>query len=475
LADAFAARGESVILADLSLQKPELHALLQSENEEGLTDVFLFGASLEHIALPVAGRSFRLIPASPVTPDAREVLQHRRWRGVFEQLAQERSKLLVYLPMDIDGAAAFSDRVGHTIVLAAPPDMEQMEALLSNDADVIGLLTPVAETAAETPTVGAAAGKSVTSPVEKLRDEEFEKIRIPKDNAREALIADLRARQRAALMSPPPAMEPLPLEESVPSMPRRPLLKAERGPSGAEVARPFALDETQPPPKRFRGWLTWVLLLLVVSTVSAGAWYMWQTRFAATARLQPITQPPPAPQPQPETQPLADAAPPGTLPYSVAIASYQDLTVAQQRLEQLLRQEPAIPFYVGPIVVQGRLFYRIMAGPVADSASAVMVRDSLILKRIKTISSGWDVVNTRYAFLLGEHARRADAEAQRKAVASKGVPSYVVATTSPDGFVQYNVYAGAYMGPGDAEFMRPILRSAGLPDNLVERTGSNRS
>ena len=43
------------------------------------------------------------------------------------------------------------------------------------------------------------------------------------------------------------------------------------------------------------------------------------------------------------------------------------------------------------------------------------------------------------------------------------------------GIAQYRVYAGAYTGPGDAEFLREILEAASLPDSLVERTGSIRS
>ena len=61
LAAAAARQGGRVVLADLSLDSPELHAPLGHPNEEGISDVFLFGASLRRIAVPTArSRSSRM-------------------------------------------------------------------------------------------------------------------------------------------------------------------------------------------------------------------------------------------------------------------------------------------------------------------------------------------------------------------------------------------------------------------------------
>jgi hypothetical protein len=461
--------------------------VLDVANEEGLTDVFLFGASLGHTTLTVPNKWFRLIPASPYTPDTRQILQHSRWRSVFDELAQNQSTLLVYLPIDVDGASAFSDRVGPTVVLAAAADMEWMRVVLASDANVIGVMMP-AQAETETETV-ASEPEPISSPssspppppspspeFDKLDDREFEKIRIPKDGAREALIADLRARQRAALMGPAPEMEPLPHEPVValPSAESHANIYIPPGqPSPTPPPPIFELLAPQPTPKGSERWLKWLLLLLLVAAAGAAAWYVWQTRFAGADRPSAETQ-----RPVSSAMSATSAAfqrDTSVLPYSVAIASYYDLEVALGRLDQLVEQAPNLQFYIGPIDVQGRVFYRIMAGPLPDSGTAVSMRDTLVARRIKTISSGWDVLNTPYAFLLGHYSRRDDAEAQRDIAASKGVPSYVVAIGGTDGLMQYNVYAGAYTGPGDAEFMRGILKRAGFPDNLVERTGSIRS
>ena len=470
LADAFTARGESVILADLSLQNPELHELLGNDNEEGLTDVFLFGASLQHIALAVPGKQFRLIPASAFTPDPQEVLRHPRWSSVFEELARTKSKLLIYLPVDVPGAADLADRIGHTVVLAKPADRPLMAQTLSTDADVIGVLRPV-EPEIEAGAPPEIAKPAPPPPMERLGDQEFEKIRIPKDSAREALIADLRARQRAALMAPLPEMVPLPFE-GVPPPIEIPAVTIARQPPAAQRASLFGLEPARA--RRVKGWLTLLLLLLIIVSVGTAAWYVWQTRFAIGDDPQPLRQPSAVEQ-------AAGAAPGGSvsdnvaLPYSVAIGSYRDLNLAQDRLYALSTEEPQMSFYIGPIELQGALYYHVLAGPVADSAAAVSLRAALINKGIKTMATGWEILETPFAFFLGDFAERKDAVTQQQQAANKGVPTYIVATAAVDGSQQYTLYAGAYTGSGDAEFMRQILRGVGLPDNLVERTGSHGS
>src|SRR5687767_7122660 len=137
IADALAAASPRVILGDLSLDQPELHERLGLDNNEGLTDVFLFGASLEHVTHMLPANSFELIPAAAFTPDAEEILTHRRWGSLFEDYAASATRLLLYLPVSVEGAGAFSDRVGHTIVLADPQELDTVHAALSEDAEIM--------------------------------------------------------------------------------------------------------------------------------------------------------------------------------------------------------------------------------------------------------------------------------------------------------------------------------------------------
>lgn len=486
LAERLAEDGANVVLADLSLNNPELHALLGIDNDEGLTDVFVFGASLQHVIHTIPGKRFRLIPASAFTPDPATVLTHARWGGLFEELATTQTKLLVYLPVDTDGARAFSDRVGQTIILADRDEVESVRQKLSADADVVDVRGPGfsadtdAETRTETETGTATETETETGQdqgtgtAERVlsRDEEFEKIRIPKDSARDALIADLRARQRAALMAPPPPIAPLPEEGAALVRP----LSAAR-PAGAPAPPIFRLRAMHPAPARPTRWFSWLLALLVVSAL-AGLWHYrstmtdWWGRRRSTARMTAAA--PVSTTARPPARNLLPA--PGVkLPYSVALASYQVMSLADEQIRNLSRTEKDVSFYIAPVVVQGTLFFQVMAGPLADSASAAALRDTLIARKIKNIATPRDVLATPLAYLLGEYATRGEAESQQKLAMRKGVPAYIVDAANTSGDTQYKVYAGAYTGPGDAEFMRPILKAAGLPDNLVERTGSIRT
>ena len=449
LAQAFAGRGERVIIADLSLDRPELHELVGIDNEEGLSDVFLFGISLAHITRTVPDQSFRLIPASPFTPDAREVLEHERWSQLLADMASSQTRLLLYLPMDVEGAEAFATREFDIVVL-----MQKAEP---------GLVR-----LAETGRVAAVLVPNQHAPASERRsDADFERIRIPKDSARDALIADLRARQRAALMAPTPAMAPLPDAEGAVRVVKRAGERATGTPGPI-----FRLPATHPTGKSSSGWLSrWLFLGVLLGIAGFAGWYWYQTFRGEPAARAPAGLRAVAAAPRAARPALAETAG-EALPFSVAIASYQALELAEARVVQLRQEEPEISFFVGPWVAQGVLSYRVMAGPVGDSASATALVDALVEKRIKTITSGWDVLTTPYAFFLGEYASLEDAKAQQRTAALKAIPSYIVEVASPDGSTHHKVYAGAYAGHGDAEFMRPILKAAGLPENLVERTGS---
>lgn len=453
LARALAERGERVTIADLSLDRPELHELLGVDNEEGLSDVFLFGISLAHITRTIPEQSFRLIPASPFTPDAREVLEHERWSQLLAEMASSQTRLLLYLPMDVEGAEAF----------AASRDFDVVVLMQKAEPGLVRL--------AETGRVAAVLVPNQHVPeMERRSDADFERIRIPKDSARDALIADLRARQRAALMAPTPAMAPLADSESS----ARVVKRAGERPSGPPAAPGpiFRLPATHPTGKSSSGLVgRWLFVGILLGIAGFAGWYWYDMYQGGRAARVPGSVLPVAVARR-AASPVMTETTGEALPFSVAIASYQALELAEARVTQLREEEPEIEFFVGPWVAQGALSYRVMAGPVGDSASATALVDSLVKKRIKTITSGWDVLTTPYAFFLGEYASLEDARAQQRTVALKAIPSYIVEVASPGGSTHYKVYAGAYAGHGDAEFMRPILEAAGLPQNLVERTGS---
>ena len=480
IAEAFVATGQRVVVADLSLDRPELHERLGGDNTEGLTDVFLFGASVEHVTRMLPAHSFELIPAAAFTPDSEEILTHRRWSVVFEEFAAAKTRLLLYLPVTVDGTGALSDRVGHTIVLSDRWETAAVRSALSEDADIMALLVPPADdVAAAAPGVADAADEpEAPAAAPRMADGEFEKIRIPKDSAREALIADLRARQRAALQAPAPTIAPLPEEVDIPRERAAPAVRSTGfPPPKASISEPGFASTVRERPRR-RVLLPALLVVLFVSSAAAG-WHYWRGgSIAGFERPErgSNTQAPTRPRalaPTPAAEPPMPAGRP--LPYSVAIAVYQLLNQAQERVDQLQRQESSLQFFIAPTLVQGSMMYRVMAGPLPDSAAAAAVRDTLVARRIKTMTLASDLLAAPYAFLIGTFARRNEAQAKAAEIARRGIPTYIVPVGDAAGIATYRVYAGAFSGQGDAEFFREMLKSASLPDSLVERTGSIRS
>jgi len=117
------------------------------------------------------------------------------------------------------------------------------------------------------------------------------------------------------------------------------------------------------------------------------------------------------------------------------------------------------------------LYYRVLAGPVRDSASAAMLMDTLVAKRHKTGSSDWDIRSTPFTFLLDEFPTREAAEARMNELRELDIPSYIVEMPYTVGPPRYRLYSGAYSGPAEADVMRQLLRNTGLADTLVLRTG----
>jgi len=159
------------------------------------------------------------------------------------------------------------------------------------------------------------------------------------------------------------------------------------------------------------------------------------------------------------------------LPFSVAIEAHQDLDVAQERAASLARTHDRSAFFVAPILVDDVVYYRVMAGPLPDSASAASVMRALVAQGDKRAESAWDVRPTSLAFRLGDYPTREEAAAHEARLAGGGIPGYVVEIPYARGPSRYRVYAGAYETAEQAGLLGRLLRDAGIESPLVERTG----
>ncbi len=665
LAEAWSRDGLRLVLADLSIGTPVLDRLVGEANDEGLADVFFYGASLKRVIRSAATRGFGFIPAGMAPAEPREVLTHAGWRQVVAHFFRDGAALLVYVPSDTPGLDALAARLGAVIALATPWDVETLDTLIPGDAAVLAVIEPPAEIdtvlptevtpetvtalepepleeltaappgqvvppapepapeepAAPAPEEPAAAApeaaapapeaaapapeepaaavpepagapepeltiaeaapapapimsatadaetmvferppeitgagrptgepKPATGPAEVTRESEpiivgrsleLERPRPePNQAARPAEVTEarrqageaeplsIRGLAEAATAAGGRAAEPraAPVNREPPLPPRDPrdalvdALWARRQSAQARHPRVPPVDLvpgrkvteeellTEPPPvlpePEGRRWgLGVVLWLILGAAVALGAVFAvqeylagqlpfvdrWLGRAPASAPARPKAPvaagrtPGPAPPATPAgpaafaPKGAADQGAPGglpdSLPYSVAIAAYPQYTPAVEQAAQLAKEQGAVGFFVTPMRHGTRIYYHVMAGPVADSLGATVLIRRLLDAGIKTGSSPYDIIQTRLAFNLGDYPSRSEAEKRRADLAPLNIPTYIVEVPTPGGPSRWRVYAGAFPGVADAATLRPVLQGAGIPDSLVTRIG----
>jgi hypothetical protein len=444
LADGLSTDASPVTVIDLELEDPGLHGVAGVRNDEGVTDALLFGASIEHLALPVPGRRLRLVPAGPFIPDPAEVLASSGWTHVVEEATATGGGLLLYMPAETAGGR-FMDRVAGVVALQGDGASDGFAGF---PARLLARLSPVPTT-------------TVAPPAERPDEAAAD---------RDALIADLRARQQAALAA---------TERTASTEPHRAIVPGGRAGEGEreprrELTEPPASAKPPPavaPTTRVRPQVL-VPTLVVVLLLAAlyGFWHYLGRDYVALrqeAQRQADGVTPAQPTaPEPAGEPLR---------YSVAIEAHPDLPTAVTRVESLTAAEPGMGFYIAPLLVDSVLYYRVLAGPVRDSASAAVLMDSLVARGHKTGSSEWDIRSTPYTFLLDEFATRDSAAARMNELRGLDIPAYVVEIPYTSGPPRYRLYSGAYSGPAEADVMRQLLRNTGLADTLVLRTGRTSS
>jgi cell division septation protein DedD len=209
-------------------------------------------------------------------------------------------------------------------------------------------------------------------------------------------------------------------------------------------------------------------LVAMAVALGVGGWFLYQEYWAPRPD-EAVAGADPAPQPTPPTQRGQAVEVP--IPISVAVEAHQDLTSARQRIADLRRAEPNIEFYLAPVAVSGGLYYRLLAGPVADREAGTALLQRLVDAGHKTAFDTWAVRPTEFAFLLGEYDTRPEAAERVEELAEAEIPAYVVPVRYDPGQPRYRVYGGAFETAVEAEVMREMLENADVEASLVPRTG----
>jgi len=246
LARALEASGHNVLLADLGFEAPSLHGLLSESTVEGLADAILFGSSLERVTVLPAGQTFEFVPAGAFTPDPAALRADPAWGRMLAEMASRNTLFLGYTPFDAPGLDRLVERIPSVVILAETEEASRTAAWLPEEIRIEALIRP-ARPLAEPPveeaepagvdlgtaavpeavltgavpeeTAGAATRTASGIPVEaetasiaaggsaepgsmpggvavpeagaRTADADFDRIRLPKDEAREALIVPI--------------------------------------------------------------------------------------------------------------------------------------------------------------------------------------------------------------------------------------------------------------------------------------------
>ncbi|MGH7481975.1 MAG: SPOR domain-containing protein [Longimicrobiales bacterium] len=439
IAERLAARGHDVRLLDASVADPMLHRGLGASNDEGVSDLVLFGASIDRLEQPVAHGSVRLVPAGPPVPDAATVIGAARWDALLQSFGKDPRAHLVFVPAEVEGATSLAARAGSAIVLAAGSEAHAIASAVPRDCTLTAALHP--------------AGDVVTTPaVADLSLPDWDHVRGPTTSAARWVGA---GRGAPAHVEVPVATPDAPVE--------------------APITEPYVVRET---PRR-HGVRPLRLILFLFLLFLLG-WLVWD-RFGDEIRggaAGPTTGSPelataPEPTPRQDAPPASLAGEPVFVPldYAVAIEAYTDLDVALQRVAVLRQEEPDIGFLSSPTLVRGVIYHRVMAGPVSDRVAGTALMERLVAEGHKSSADDWAVRAAPWAYLVGEFGDSAQAEDRAASLWSAGVPAYVVAQPYTGGGAAYRVYYGAFESEEEAEALGAVIAEHGIEARLVHRSG----
>jgi hypothetical protein len=161
----------------------------------------------------------------------------------------------------------------------------------------------------------------------------------------------------------------------------------------------------------------------------------------------------------------------------VRATAFASLRAARQMVEGDSARLSGVPLYVSPELEQRVLYYRVLAGTLADTVQASRLRQQLVnaglVEEADAQEGTWSLVQyTPLAFDLGEFPDLAAARAHSDSLLRRDVPSYAVRLPAPGAGERWRVYGGAFRDSASAEGMRRILSDKRIEARLVERVGT---
>lgn len=452
LATGWHAAGRRTVLADLCLEDPFLNERIGMPNQEGVVDIFLYGASLARSARAVPGRGFYLISAGTYTPEPGAVLRNPRWDKIVGGFRDNQAALLLFVPSDAPELPALRQWVREAILLGGANGTGPIPA---GDFSVRAWLAPPRRDGAGQPAPKPA------SPADRFPEPEP----VAPWNAPPGTRAELN-------VVPPPSTEGGPA--AIPA---------------SEIPVPEADWEREEPKKKRRSLLPVLIPLLVLVIIAALVVVLTEmvpgfpdlfglrgpTREQVVGPEPAPATPAAAPTPARATPAAPVTATGAALPYSVHVAGFQSWDDAEEFASTTARRFTEAQFFVVPEQRQGITYWTVMAGMAGDTTAVLALRDRLVAEKVadeESVGGRYDLIQHRpLAYEVAEYRDAEQARARADSLIGRAIPAYVAPVPYSDGTERWKVYAGAYRDTASSAPMRSLLTGARIEPKLVERTG----
>ena len=117
-------------------------------------------------------------------------------------------------------------------------------------------------------------------------------------------------------------------------------------------------------------------------------------------------------------------------------------------------------------------YFRLLAGPAADSAELLEVRDRLVAAQTGGGADDWIIREARLAYLVGVAPRLPLAERNVEILSELGIPAHILRYTNAEGTTAFRVYSGAYADNAEAAYLGRLLEENNIRiATLTERRG----
>ncbi|HEV2130037.1 MAG TPA: SPOR domain-containing protein, partial [Longimicrobiaceae bacterium] len=378
------------------------------------------------------------------------------------------ASLLLFVPVDAPGLTALAQWSAQAVLLGEQWSGSEAPPPLPEDLAVLATLTPPARDGASTETASVAPA-FVDEPDFR---EPGETALLPDESAPQEAPVEPEVREERDPVSAGGVAEPT-MVIAAPDVRER-----ERVPQSPAAA--VAAEERSA--RRYRRTWTIALWVVLATLGLAAAGYLTvlyrpdlfggvTNRGAGAGNVElasagtGISAPPSPPATRAGTE----------LAYAVQLMAFRSHGAAREQVAAEERRLGDQPVYISPELIQGILYYRVLAGMPADSAAALRLRQRLLdAGAIDAEDAAGALDLIQYApltFQLGEFSTRRAALARADSLVQLGIPSYPAAVPYSDGSERWRLYGGAFRDSLHAEGMRELLSQAGLEPPLVARRG----